>query len=103
MEKFLKAGINVCIGTDSLASNDDLNMWNEMNFLKKIHPDIPGETILQMATRNGARALGFESKIGSIDTGKENRLIRVENTETVHDPESFLLSGYENFSRIEWL
>ncbi len=103
VENFLKAGLNVCIGTDSFASNDDLNLWNEMAFLKKMHPDISDAIILEMATVNGARALGFQNKIGSIEAGKENRLIAVKSCGVILNPESFLLSGYENFSAVEWL
>lgn len=100
VEKYLNAGLNVCLGTDSLASNEDLNLWNEMAFFKKIHPQISDATIIVMATINGARALGFNEKIGSIEKGKDGALICVESYQPITDPESFLLSGYDGFSSV---
>ncbi|MBL7960029.1 amidohydrolase family protein [bacterium] len=100
IEKYLNAGLNVCLGTDSLASNDDLNLWNEMTFFKSIHPAIPNEKIIEMATINGARVLGFDSQIGSIEKGKDAALIRVESNKPIDDPESFVLSGYDRFSAV---
>ncbi|KAB2880991.1 amidohydrolase family protein [bacterium] len=100
IEKYLDAGLNVCLGTDSLASNDDLNLWNEMTFFKSIHPKIQDSIILQMATINGARALGFDQHIGSIENGKDNALVCIESGKPINDPESFLLSGYDKFTSI---
>ena len=51
-------GVNLCLGTDSLASNQNLNMFSEMRKLGKKFPGVPARTVLQMATRNGAIALG---------------------------------------------
>ncbi|MBL7995222.1 amidohydrolase family protein, partial [bacterium] len=100
IEKYLDAGLNVSLGTDSLASNDDLNLWNEMTFFKTIHPAISNKKILEMATINGARALGFDSQIGSIEKGKDNALICVGSDTLINDPEAFLLSGYDKFTSI---
>ncbi|KAA0268319.1 MAG: hypothetical protein EDM79_14815 [Chloroflexi bacterium] len=97
VEKYLKAGLNVCMGTDSLASNDDLNLWSEMKFFKTVHPQIRDSTILEMATINGARALGFDKEIGSIEKGKDAALIRVESERPINEPEAFLLSGCDTF------
>lgn len=101
IEKYLEAGLNVCLGTDSLASNEDLNLWNEMAFFKTIHPAIPNEKILEMATINGACALGFNREIGSIEKGKDAALIRVESDRPINDPESFVLSGYDKFLAVQ--
>jgi cytosine/adenosine deaminase-related metal-dependent hydrolase len=100
VEKYLKAELNVCLGTDSLASNDDLNLWNEMAFFKKVHPQIPDRAIIEMATINGARALGFDGEIGSVEINKDAVLIRVESSQRIDDPESFLLSGYDSFKSV---
>lgn len=59
LDKLLGAGVKVAIGTDSLASNDSLSMLAEMKFLKSNCPDLDWETIFEMATINGARALGI--------------------------------------------
>lgn len=68
IKKLLRAEVNVGLGTDSLASNDTLSIVDEMKFLYS-HYELPLKTILSMATINGAKALGLESKIGQI---KEN-------------------------------
>ena len=60
---------NIAIGTDSLASNDSLNMLDEMRLLKETL-NIPADTILKMATINGAKALGLDDKIGTLEAGK---------------------------------
>ena len=62
------AGVNVAIGTDSLASNSSLSMLDEIIFLKKQHPELRWDTIFQMATQNGAVALGVEQG-GILATG----------------------------------
>lgn len=58
VEEMLMAGLRPCLGTDSLASNPVLSMWREMNLIHHYYPNIPAITILNMATRNGALALG---------------------------------------------
>lgn len=75
--KFLKAGISVCVGTDSLASNTDLDLWKELEFLSEKFPEVPGEELLKMATLNGARALCFLN-CGKISVGSKPKLIAVD-------------------------
>jgi cytosine/adenosine deaminase-related metal-dependent hydrolase len=70
LRQFLDAGIRVAIGTDSLASNPDLSILEEARFVREQHPDIPGHTILQMATIWGAQALGWDTDTGSLSIGK---------------------------------
>jgi cytosine/adenosine deaminase-related metal-dependent hydrolase len=65
----LAAGINVAIGTDSLASNDSLDMLSEMRRLKR-QGQVDNHTTLRMATLNGAIALGREDQLGSLEPGK---------------------------------
>ena len=67
-QKLLDAGINVGLGTDSLASNDTLSILDEMKFLSLRHSISP-KTLLTMATINGAKALGLESNTGQIKEG----------------------------------
>lgn len=75
--KMLKAGVNVCLGTDSLASNPDLSIFNEMRYLVARQLTSP-ETALQMATINGAEALGASDR-GTLTVGSaaEITLIRL--------------------------
>jgi len=64
-------GLPLALGTDSLASNDSLSLWDEMRFLKESDPDaFTFQELLQMATLEGARALGIEHEAGSLEPGK---------------------------------
>jgi cytosine/adenosine deaminase-related metal-dependent hydrolase len=65
----LDAGINVALGTDSLASNSSLSMLDEMRYLSGIRKDLKTEEILRMATLNGASALGFGGVVGRLRRG----------------------------------
>jgi len=65
------AGIPLALGTDSLASNDSLSLWDEIRFLHDTEPGaFSAEELLGMATLGGARALGIEARTGSLETGK---------------------------------
>lgn len=70
LEKILKAGIKPCLGTDSLASVESLNMFDEIAFINKKFPMVPPKIIIEMATINGAKALGLEGILGSLIPGK---------------------------------
>ena len=81
----LDSGINVCLGTDGSASNNNLNMFEEMNLASLINkgltenPEcVPAYKALEMATINGARAIGKESEIGSIEIGKKADIIMID-------------------------
>lgn len=78
-------GVNVCLGTDSLASNDSLNMFAEMHAFSLVYPRLPPKEILEMATRNPARALGLAGRIGEISPGAYADLIAV-SCENIPDP-----------------
>lgn len=66
----LAAGINVCVGTDSLACNPDLSVLEELRFLRRICPHFSSDELLAMGTIRGAQALGMDGSIGSIAPGK---------------------------------
>ncbi len=70
---------HVCLGTDSLASNHSLSILSEMKTIYKAFK-IDFETLLRWATLNGAKALGFEEKIGSIEPGKTPGLNVISGT-----------------------
>ncbi|MEW6222634.1 MAG: amidohydrolase family protein [Candidatus Hadarchaeota archaeon] len=83
--EMLKAGIPVALGTDGAASNNSLDMINEMKFaalLNKVHKLDPtvmsAYSVLEMATINGAKALRLEKEIGSIEVGKKADIIIVD-------------------------
>ncbi len=82
--KYLKAGVAVGLGTDGAASNNDLDMFEAMRqaaFLHKLETHdpraIPAATALEMATLGGARVLGLEGRIGSLEAGKRADVIVV--------------------------
>jgi len=89
---FLARGVNVCIGTDSRASNPDLDVLAEVGELHRRYPDVPGETLLEMATINGAKALGFDDVCGTLEPGKSADLV-VVNCEATNDPYTMLESA----------
>jgi 5-methylthioadenosine/S-adenosylhomocysteine deaminase len=82
--RMLEAGVRVGLGTDGAASNNDLDMWEEMRiaaFLQKVSrmdPEVlPAKTVLNMATLGGAEAIGLGSSIGSLEVGKRADIIQV--------------------------
>ncbi|MEG2348195.1 MAG: amidohydrolase [Clostridia bacterium] len=83
--KYIKNGINVCLGTDGAGSTNTLDMFEEMkvcNYLQKISildsSCIDAYQALEMATINGAKALGIEKEIGTIEIGKKADIIIVD-------------------------
>ncbi|MHB8844638.1 MAG: amidohydrolase family protein [Nitrospirota bacterium] len=77
--KFLRAGIPVGLGTDSLASVSSLNLWDEMRYAARIHKasGVTPVDIMTMATLGGARALGMDREIGSLEPGKRADCIAI--------------------------
>ena len=83
-ETLANAGVNVCLGTDSLASvvltrgqAPELNLFAEMQAFAAACPEAPPETVLQMATVNGARALGLPGRIGQLSENSLADMITV--------------------------
>jgi cytosine/adenosine deaminase-related metal-dependent hydrolase len=72
---FLARGLRVALGTDSLASNPDLDVLAEARFLHRHYPDVPGDVLLRMATLSGAEALGWHKETGSLEPGKSADLV----------------------------
>ncbi len=89
-KRLLDAGVNVCLGTDSLASNQSLSILDEMRFLHRRHPELPGPTLLKMATINGAVALRLND-VGLIAPDYQADLIAVPLTQSSSDPLTDLL------------
>ncbi len=99
VDRLLKMGINVALGTDSAASNNNLDILGEMRtaalLAKGIAVDasaVPASTALRMATLDGAKALGIDSLCGSLEPGKSADItaITLDTLETlpVYDPVS---------------
>lgn len=70
VEMLMQQRQTITLGTDSIASNYQLNILSEINRIQFHFPQIAKETLLQWATINGAKALGMESKLGSFEKGK---------------------------------
>jgi aminodeoxyfutalosine deaminase len=102
VERFYRAGIKVAIGTDSLASNDDLNLYSELELLHRLAPSVPPAALLESATLNGARALGFDAETGTIEPGRDASLIAVDLPSGVVDVEEHLVSGVTP-DRVHWV
>jgi 5-methylthioadenosine/S-adenosylhomocysteine deaminase len=88
---------NVCLGTDGAASNNDLDMFGEMRSAALLAKGVSGdasscnaEQSIRMATINGAKALGLNKKIGSLEVGKKADMIAIDfsqiNSQPVYDP-----------------
>ena len=91
--EMLAAGVRVAIGTDGAASNNDLDLWEEMrlaSFLQKVDRMDPealsAMTVLKMATSGGATAIGLGDTIGSLEAGKKADLIQVAFDDVHHVP-----------------
>jgi cytosine/adenosine deaminase-related metal-dependent hydrolase len=77
---FIEANACVTIGTDSLASNRSLSVLDELKTISKYFPEIPLQTLLTWATKNGADFLNF-NQLGSIETGKKPGLNLLKHAE----------------------
>jgi cytosine/adenosine deaminase-related metal-dependent hydrolase len=100
--RFYAAGVPVAIGTDSLASVDDLNVFSELAAMRRLAPSILARTLLESATLVGARALGLGDRLGSIDDGKLAELIAVELPADVGDVEEYLVGGIQP-QQVQWV
>lgn len=100
--RLLAAGVNLALGTDGAASNNDLNLLGEMRTAALLGKGVAGSAsalpaaqALRMATLNGARALGLDSEIGSIEPGKSADLVALDlsdaHTQPLYHPVSQLV------------
>jgi len=93
--RFYRSGVKVAVGTDSLASVDDLNLFSELKTMRRLAPDVPAGKMLESATLIGARALGLGAELGSLTPGKRAAMIAVQVPDGVEDVEEFLLTGIQ--------
>ncbi len=102
VQRLIDAGINVALGTDGAASNNDLDMLGEMKtaalLAKAVHGDasaLPAHSVLRMATLNGAHALGLADETGSLEVGKWADITAVDletlETSPLYNPVSQLV------------
>jgi cytosine/adenosine deaminase-related metal-dependent hydrolase len=102
VERFYASGVRVAIGTDSLASVEDLNIFAEMAAIRRLSSSVPARAILESGTRIGAEALGFGSEFGTIERGKQAALLGVQLPADVEDVEEYLVGGIMP-ERVTWL
>ena len=98
--EMLDMGINVCIGTDGAASNNSLNLFHEMSLLALIHKGvkrtpqcISAKENIRIATINGAKALGLEKEIGSLEVGKKADIAILNLNSPSLTPRNNLIAG----------
>lgn len=100
--KLLKAGVTVGLGTDGCASNNDLDLFREMDTAAKLHkvhtmdPTVmDAQTVLTMATIDGAKAIGLDKAIGSLEVGKQGDVVIVDTRQPhlvpVYNPVSHIV------------
>ena len=103
----LREGLLPAIGTDSLASNDNLDIWREMGILREDHPQVEPDAILAMATQGGAEALHREQDYGSLSPHRKALFLNVEleglDAVTCKKGLLELLTGGKRPRQISWI
>lgn len=102
IERFYRSGVRVAVGTDSLGSVEDLNVFGELALMRQLAPAVPARALLESATKQGADALGFGDQLGTIAPGKRAELIAVRLPEGIADVEEYLVGGVPPH-HIRWL
>ena len=92
--RFLASGVRLAIGTDSLASAPDLNVFAELAELRRLAPEAPARRLLAAATVGGAEALGLGADFGTIEVGRRAELVVVDAA-GVADPEEAMVQGLD--------
>lgn len=115
VQQLWDAGVNVAIGTDGAASNNDLDLLGETRTAALLAKAVSGSATalnahqaLRMATLNGARALGLEDQIGSLELGKQADIVAFDlsglSQQPLYDPVSQLIyAGNRNQARHLWV
>ncbi len=85
IELLRQKNCSLVLGTDSLASNHQLSILSEINTIQKHFPEIPLTEILQWATINGAKALGFDKRLGSFEKGKQPGMVWIKEASMLYD------------------
>ena len=103
--EFLAHGILPALGTDSKASNAVLSIWREMRLLREDHPDLSPGTVFSMATRGGAEAWGIDPEMGSLEPGKQARILIVDCQSNMNSSEEILeyMTTAGESVQVEWV
>lgn len=98
-DRFLETGAKVCIGTDSLTSNWQLSILEELRTISRYQSYVPFASLLQWATLNGAEALQFDADLGSLEVGKTPGLLCLSGLEG-DAPERFRIGAGTQVQRV---
>ncbi len=98
--RLTEIGVNICLGTDSLASTHSLSLFDEMREFQKLFPYIDSREIIRMVTIHGARAIGEAGRLGTLDAGAHADLISVPFAGKQSDAADAIL---HNRVPIEWM
>jgi len=103
--EFLAHGILPALGTDSLASNEILNIWREMRLLREDHPGLAPESVFAMATMGGAAAWGVDAELGSLAAGRKPLILAVNCPDKMYSARQVFeyLTTVDESVEIEWL
>jgi len=99
--KLLASGIPIALGTDSLATAPDIDVFNEVAVLRQEHPEVSPAAALRIATLNGAAALGLAKELGTIEAGKLAALAVVALAEPNDDPLEAATYSSDTIARLE--
>lgn len=107
LEMMLRHHLLPALGTDSIASNEELDLWREMQILRQDHPGVAPAAVMAMATLGGAKALGREGDFGTLAPGRKSILLNVDSPalQGVDNGEQLLdtLTGGGRPDRICWI
>ena len=96
IELLYKNNLRLCVGTDSLASNTQLSILEELKTIQNYYPDIPFTELIKWSTYNGAEALDKSDKYGSFEVGKQPGVVLIEN----FDFDNFKLKAKSSVQRM---
>ena len=103
VELALKRGINICCGTEMPVSTYSMNLFDELYLYKKRYPDIAASVLLDLITRNPARALGCANTLGSLEPGKFADIIGFTLAQEPHNAGDVLEEFFQNNPPIDFV
>jgi aminodeoxyfutalosine deaminase len=103
LQQLSAAGVVMCVGTDSRASNPDLSLFEELRFIVENHPQIAPEEVLRFGTFNGAQMLGDPLEFGTLRPGAyANLAIIALPQRTTPDPHELLFAAESHVAQTWW-
>lgn len=102
-QSFIALGVNVCIGTDSLASNESLSILDELRFVARQTPQADAHALLHCGTLAAARALGLDDCIGSLEPGKRADFIACDLDQPTHEDAAAAIVKGTGTIRATWI